>query len=329
MTEAGPKTEAGNETEADTEAETDSEDGMRGRHGGNGTAGLRAEPFLDLTDRDGRGRRGDRRRLRRARPPRTRLPPRVRRERPLLRPVQRTPDRGHARDYDHTAVLSEFTTEGDDHETADPDSETVLLEVPEPQFNHNAGTVLFGPDDYLYVPLGDGGDADDTGLGHVEDWYDDNEGGNAQNTTENFLGGILRLDVDSEGENGESYGIPDDNPFVDSDEGLDEYYAWGLRNPWRASFDSEGQFFVADVGQNLFEEVNIVENGGNYGWNVKEATHCFSTTGTPTNRERTVRTRRRTTSVAARISSIPLSNIPTRSATNGRDLDHRRLRLRG
>jgi hypothetical protein len=187
-------------------------------------------------------------------------------------PTEDTPE-----DYDHTAVLSEFTTEGDDHETADPDSETVLLEVPEPQFNHNAGTVLFGPDDYLYVPLGDGGDADDTGLGHVEDWYDDNEGGNAQNTTENFLGSILRLDVDSEGENGESYGIPDDNPFVDSDEGLDEYYAWGLRNPWRASFDSEGQFFVADVGQNLFEEVNIVENGGNYGWNVKEATHCFST----------------------------------------------------
>ncbi|MFC3957131.1 PQQ-dependent sugar dehydrogenase [Halovivax cerinus] len=187
-------------------------------------------------------------------------------------PTDDTPE-----DYDHTAVLAEFTTADDEHSTADPESEERLLEVPEPQFNHNAGAVLFGPDGYLYVPLGDGGNADDVGLGHVEDWYDENDGGNAQNTTDTLLGGIHRIDVDADGDGDRPYGIPDDNPFVESDAGFDEYYAWGLRNPWRLSFDSEGNFYVADVGQNLFEEVNIVENGGNYGWNVKEGIECFST----------------------------------------------------
>ncbi|MFP9192693.1 PQQ-dependent sugar dehydrogenase [Natronosalvus vescus] len=178
--------------------------------------------------------------------------------------------------YDHTGVLAEFTAT-EDFESVDPDSEVTILEVPQPQFNHNGGPLIFGPDGYLYWALGDGGGADDIGFGHVEDWYDENEGGNGQDTTDNLLGSILRIDVDVEGENGEPYGIPEDNPFVDSDDGLDEYFAWGLRNPWRASFDDEGRFFVADVGQVLFEEVNIVENGGNYGWNVREGIECFST----------------------------------------------------
>lgn len=185
------------------------------------------------------------------------------------------PREGTPEDYDHTEVLSEFRTP-DDRSRGDPDSERVLLEIPSPQFNHNAGDLKFGPDGYLYLGMGDGGGANDAGLGHVEDWYDENEGGNGQDTTENLLGGILRIDVDdSDGDR--PYGIPDDNPLVDEEGHLDEYYAWGMRNPWRISFDSEGRFFVADVGQNLFEEVNIVENGGNYGWNVKESTHCFST----------------------------------------------------
>ena len=134
--------------------------------------------------------------------------------------------------------------------------------------------MAFGPDGYLYISFGDGGGADDVALGHVEDWYDVNEGGNGQDIEDNLLGNILRIDVDS----GDPYGIPPDNPFVGMD-GMDEIYAFGFRNPYRFSFDRGGtnQLFVADVGQNNFEEVNIVEPGGNYGWNVMEGTHCFST----------------------------------------------------
>ncbi|WP_158056155.1 PQQ-dependent sugar dehydrogenase [Halorussus halophilus] len=183
------------------------------------------------------------------------------------------PDReGTPKDFDHTFVLSEYQTT-DDGSAARPDSERILLEIPEPQFNHNAGDLAFGPDGYLYVAVGDGGGANDSDMGHVPDWYDDNEGGNGQDVTENLLGSILRIDVDNE-EDGRRYAIPDDNPLVGTD-AFPEHYAWGLRNPWRMSFN-DGELFVADVGQNLFEEVNIVERGGNYGWNVKEATHCFS-----------------------------------------------------
>jgi glucose/arabinose dehydrogenase/plastocyanin len=185
------------------------------------------------------------------------------------------PDReGVQEDFDHTFVLAEFQA-GDDL-TVDPGSEQILLELPEPQFNHNAGDMAFGPDGYLYVPTGDGGDANDTGIGHVEDWYDENDGGNAQNLDRNLLGSMLRIDVDAEGDD-RPYGIPEDNPFVGVEGAFDETYAYGFRNPWRMSFDSEGRLFVADVGQNLFEEVNLVERGGNYGWNVLEGTHCFST----------------------------------------------------
>jgi glucose/arabinose dehydrogenase len=189
--------------------------------------------------------------------------------------------------YSHTFVLSEFRAT-EDFSSAAPDSERTLLEIPEPQGNHNAGDVDFGPDGYLYVAVGDGGAGGDTGNGHVEDWYDGVGGGNGQDVTENLLGSILRIDVDSR-DGDRPYGIPEDNPLVGED-GLDEHYAWGLRNPWRMSFDSEtGRLFVGDVGQNLWEEVDIVEKAGNYGWNVREGTHCFqaeecpseATDGTP------------------------------------------------
>ncbi len=179
-------------------------------------------------------------------------------------------------DYDHTFVLAEYQTTGDDNETADPESERRLLELPEPQFNHNSGSLAFGPDGYLYVGTGDGGAANDVGLGHVQDWYEDNEGGNGQDTEENLLGSILRIDVDGESE-GRPYGIPDDNPLVDMEGQLDEHYAWGFRNPWGMSFTSGGELLAADVGQNLIESVNHVQAGGNYSWNVKEGTYCFST----------------------------------------------------
>jgi glucose/arabinose dehydrogenase len=184
-------------------------------------------------------------------------------------PNEETPE-----DWDHVQVISEFTAE--DGESATPDSERVLVEFQKPQYNHNSGPIAFGPDDYLYVPMGDGGGANDDMYGHVDDWYDENGGGNGQDVTENRLGGVHRLDVDFQNEDCE-YGVPQDNPLVDEENAHSEYYAWGFRDPYGISFDSQDRLFVADAGQDLFEEANIVESGGNYGWNVKEGTHCFST----------------------------------------------------
>jgi glucose/arabinose dehydrogenase len=182
---------------------------------------------------------------------------------------------GAPQDFDHTARISEFRVSPQNPDRADLDSERIILEVDQPQSNHNGGTLLFGPQDgFLYISLGDGGAANDTGLGHVEDWYQFNEGGNGQDVTQNLLGSILRIDVDS----GDPYGIPQDNPFVGR-EGLDEIYAYGLRNPYRMSFDRTGEYglLAVDAGQELWEEANIIVKGGNYGWNVKEGTHCFDT----------------------------------------------------
>jgi glucose/arabinose dehydrogenase len=167
--------------------------------------------------------------------------------------------------WNHTSHLAEFTVSPDDANIADPDSERIILQVDQPQSNHNGGQITFGPDGYLYVPLGDGGGANDVGTGHTEGM------GNGQDTR-NLLGAILRIDVN----NGDPYGIPDDNPF-NGTEGREEIFAYGFRNPFRIAFDAggEGQLFVGDVGQNLWEEVNIVTSGGNYGWRIKEATHCF------------------------------------------------------
>ena len=187
-------------------------------------------------------------------------------------PREGTPD-----DYSHTFVLSEFEATADGL-GVNRDSERTLLEIPEPQPNHNAGDLAFGPDGYLYVAVGDGGNGADQGLGHVSDWYDALDGGNAQDVTENLLGSILRIDVDGrDGEKG--YAIPGDNPLVGSD-GLDEHYAWGFRNPWRIAFDGE-DLYVGDVGQGEYEEVDLVTRGGNYGWNIKEGTHCFQSESCP------------------------------------------------
>jgi glucose/arabinose dehydrogenase len=179
--------------------------------------------------------------------------------------------------FSHTFVLSEFElTTG----AIGPDSERTLLEIPQPQANHNAGAVAFGPDGSLYVGVGDGGGANDQGRGHVSDWYDEVEGGNGQDITENLLGSVLRLDVDDRSGD-RPYAIPDDNPLVGR-AGLDEQYAWGFRNPWRLSFGPDGRLFVADVGQSSYEEVNVVERGGNYGWNVREGAGCFRAQECPT-----------------------------------------------
>jgi glucose/arabinose dehydrogenase len=183
---------------------------------------------------------------------------------------------GTPSDYSHTFVLAEFRASADGT-SVDPDSERTIIEIPEPQSNHNGGDIAFGPDGHLYVAVGDGGAGGDQGLGHASDWYDAVDGGNGQDVTENLLGSILRLDVDS---TDEPYAIPDDNPLVGSD-GLDEQYAWGFRNPWRMSFDGT-DLFVGDVGQQEYEEVCLVERGSNHGWNVREGTHCFEADDCPT-----------------------------------------------
>ena len=138
--------------------------------------------------------------------------------------------------------------------------ERVLMVVKQPDSNHNGGMVAFGPDGYLYVGLGDGGGAGDPG-------------NRAQKSNE-LLGKILRIDVD----HGDPYVIPEDNPFA-KEGGRPEIYAVGLRNPWRFSFDfNTEEFWVADVGQYKWEEVDLVTRGGNYGWRVMEGFHCFNPT---------------------------------------------------
>jgi len=168
--------------------------------------------------------------------------------------------------WDHTARVSEFTISEDGPNRADPNSERVLLQVDQPQFNHNGGALAFSPKDgYLYIALGDGGEADDVGVGHPPI-------GHGQDIT-TVLGDILRIDVDR---GWPGYAIPQDNPLVGK-EGADEIYAWGWRNPWRMSFDQGGDhsLFVATNGQNLWEAVYHVNQPGNYGWNLLEGTHCF------------------------------------------------------
>lgn len=175
--------------------------------------------------------------------------------------------------WDHTSHISEFQVLPTNPNMADKDSERIIMKVDQPQYNHNAGTVAFGPEGFLYISLGDGGGANDIDFGHVPDWYEKNGGGNGQDIEQNLLGSILRIDVDKES----PYVVPEDNPFVNKD-GMDEIYAYGFRNPYRFSFDLEGNrdLIAGDAGQVLWEEISIVTKGGNFGWNVKEGTHCFN-----------------------------------------------------
>ena len=180
--------------------------------------------------------------------------------------------------YNATSTIAEYRVSPDPN-VADRASERILLQVDKPQSNHNGGTIAFGPKDgNLYISIGDGGGANDVGLGHVEDWYAANPGGNGQDVTHNLLGNILRIDVDRRA-GGLEYAIPRDNPFAHGG-GLPEIYAYGFRNPWRFSFDMKGEhsLIAGDAGQNRWEEVDLVRRGGNYGWNVKEGTHCFDAT---------------------------------------------------
>jgi len=167
--------------------------------------------------------------------------------------------------FDSQTHISEFQV-SEDPNVANPASERLLLAIDKPQFNHNGGQLAFGPDGFLYITVGDGGGANDNEEGHTPGI------GNGQDKL-TLLGKVLRIDVDS----GNPYAIPPDNPFADQDDARGEIWALGLRNPWRASFDRGGarRFFVGDAGQDLFEEVSIIERGGNYGWRLMEGAHCF------------------------------------------------------
>lgn len=148
-----------------------------------------------------------------------------------------------------------------DREFTSAKEKRTIFELAQPYPNHNAGQLAFGPDGYLYIGWGDGG------------WRDDPHG-NGQNT-QTYLGSMLRVDVDRPA-GGKPYGIPEDNPFLGKPGYLPEMWAYGFRNPWRYSFDNAGRLIVADVGQNTWEEIDLVVRGGNYGWNVREGRHCFA-----------------------------------------------------
>jgi hypothetical protein len=167
--------------------------------------------------------------------------------------------------WDHTSHISEFKVSASNAAQADPASERTFMQIDQPQFNHNCGRLLFGPDGFLYIGTGDGGGANDIGLGHSAQ-------GNGQDLM-TLLGKILRIDVDK----GEPYGIPSDNPFASGAGARPEIFAYGLRNPWGISFDRGGsrELFASDVGQDAWEEVNIVVKGGNYGWRIREGLECF------------------------------------------------------
>jgi glucose/arabinose dehydrogenase len=177
-------------------------------------------------------------------------------------------------DPNHQSVVTEWQVQNptDPTSVVDPASARVLLRIDEPQFNHDAGALTFGADDLLYIALGDGGNGDDQGDGH-------SPGGNGQDTS-NVLGSVLRIDVNGTNSSNGQYGVPLDNPFVGV-EGVDEIYAFGLRNPFRLSFDSlTGDLYIADVGQNDIEEINLGVLGGNFGWRFKEGSFFFDDNGT-------------------------------------------------
>jgi glucose/arabinose dehydrogenase len=163
--------------------------------------------------------------------------------------------------YDHKSIIAEYKVSSD-ADVAGPASQTIIMEIKQPESNHNGGHLVFGPDGFLYIGLGDGGGAGDQ-HGSI---------GNGQNLG-TILGKILRINVDSK----KPYSVPADNPFVKDKNAQPEIWAYGLRNPWRFSFDRKtGLLFCADVGQDKWEEIDIILKGKNYGWRIMEGNHCYN-----------------------------------------------------
>jgi glucose/arabinose dehydrogenase len=196
---------------------------------------------------------------------------------------------------DHQNVIAEWRVPNPGNAASVPGSRRELMRVTWPQFNHNGGDMAFGRDGKLYISMGDGGSADDADgqnftLAQPVFPQDENcsleapsmghqGNGNAQklNTP---LGKVLRIDVNPPFTSGKEYRVPADNPFVNTADAVDEIWAFGLRNPYRFSFDTaSGKLYLGDVGQNDIEEVNVIVRGGNYGWNVKEGTLFFHING--------------------------------------------------
>jgi glucose/arabinose dehydrogenase len=167
--------------------------------------------------------------------------------------------------YSHTNVVAEMRVSKDNPNKADPFYERIVHYIDWPQFNHNGHWIDFGPDGMLYIATGDGGYANDWGIGHHVTL------GNGQDPASK-MGKMLRIDV-----NGDPYTVPRDNPFVGNPNYAPEIWALGLRNPWRCSFDMGGtrELFCGDVGQNSYEEISIISKGANYGWRAKEGRHWF------------------------------------------------------
>ena len=171
----------------------------------------------------------------------------------------------HYTDVNGNTTVATYRVSAGDPDQADPSSATVVLTAEQPFANHNGGQILFGPDGMLYIGLGDGGSGGDPG-------------GRGQSLTD-LLGDILRVDVAS----GTGYTVPADNPFVGRTDARPEVWSYGLRNPWRFTFDpATGDLYIADVGQNAWEEVDVVTaadgagRGANFGWNVTEGRHCYA-----------------------------------------------------
>lgn len=169
--------------------------------------------------------------------------------------------------WDHNTYISEFTVSADDPNFADPGSERNVLTLYKPGYNYEAGHIAFGPDGYLYIATGDS----------VRDPA--SQAGQYGQDPFSLLGKILRIDINGLELPVHNYKIPPDNPFLDG-RGLAEVYAYGFRNPYRFSFDVSAngttRLFVADVGQAMMEEVDLVQAGGNYGWPIREGTTCFN-----------------------------------------------------
>jgi glucose/arabinose dehydrogenase len=171
--------------------------------------------------------------------------------------------------FDHQSVVNEWHVSASGPLAIDTSvAPREILQIDEPQSNHNGGNLAFGPDRNLYISLGDGGAANDVAPGHTPGV------GNGQDTS-NVLGTVLRIDVSGNSAANGQYSVPADNPFV-SGGGVPEIFASGFRNPFRFSFDSKsGDLIVADVGQNHIEEIDLVTSGGNFGWHTKEGTFLF------------------------------------------------------